>query len=129
MCPHTHHRQNHSYPFRRLLQLLCLWRTLTAALIISAWWRNPPIPLTHLTINPHPPRLEELTLQDDKLFPTVQEPCKCLCGYTRIDRLLCLSVIKLLTINLFPPTSSISLLSAVLYMDDYTFINAWVVVR
>lgn len=62
ICTDTHaHRQNHSYPFRHLLQLLCLWHSLTAALIISAWWRNPPIPLTHLTINPHPPRLEGLT--------------------------------------------------------------------
>lgn len=51
--------------------------------------------------------------------------------HTQIDRLLCLSVIKLLTINLFFPPFFFhpSLPRAVLYMDDYTFINAWVVVR
>lgn len=127
MCTHNR-RQNHSYPFRRLLQLFCLWQTLTAALIISAWWRNPPIPLTHLTINPHPPRLEGLTPGDDKLFPTIQEACKCRHGYMRIDRLLGLSVIKLLTINLWAHFFGAPRLSAACCMDDYTFINAWVVV-
>lgn len=47
----------------------------------------------------------------------------------QIDRLLCLSVIKLLTINLSAPPSSPSLFlpGVILYMNDYTFINAWVV--
>lgn len=70
-------------------------------------------------------------MQDDKLFPTVQKSCTCLFGYTRIDRLFCLSVIKLLTINLFFFPRILSFMSsfpsAVLCMDDYTFINAWVV--
>lgn len=52
---------------------------------------------------------------------------------SQIDRSLCLSVIKLLTINLsacfffFSWLPSLLLPGVILHMNDYTFINAWVV--
>lgn len=89
---HAHTRQqNHSFSSRHLLQLLCLWRSLSAALIISAWRRNPPILLSSLTINLHPPWLEGLT-SANYLQPR-RNPC--LSDFSQIDRLFCVSVVKL----------------------------------